>query len=171
MKTKFIFMMCVMVVLSTLLYGCSDNYQNVIRIHIRANSNSAIDQEIKLQVRDQVIEYITPLIIDALDVTMVKSILTNNLRGIETVADTVLERNGFMYKSAAYVDNEYFPTREYGEYYFPADYYDALIINLGSGTGDNWWCVAYPPLCFVGEGEGSVVYKSKILEIVNRYFK
>ena len=171
MKTKFILVMCVMVVLSTLLYGCSENYQDVIRIHIRANSNSTVDQAIKLQVRDQVIEYITPLIIDALDVDMVKSILNNNLSGIEAVANDVLKENGFMYKSEAYVDNEYFPTREYGEYYFPADYYDALIINLGSGTGDNWWCVAYPPLCFVGEGEGSVVYKSKILEIINRYFK
>ena len=171
MRTKFIMVMLVMLVISMMLYGCSNNYNDVIRIHIRANSNEVIDQEIKMKVKNYVVDYITPLIIDASNVSEVKEILSNNLDSIENVVDEVLEKNGFMYKSEAYVDNEYFPTREYGEYYLPADYYDALIIKLGTGTGDNWWCVAYPPLCFVGDGEGQVVYKSKILEIINKYFK
>ncbi|MBQ9791703.1 MAG: stage II sporulation protein R [Clostridia bacterium] len=170
MKTKFLLIMAVSLFISFMLYGCGDTYKDVVRIHIRANSNTEIDQSIKLKVRDNIVSYITPLIIDAENLDEVKMILSSNISGIESVADSVLIENGFKYTSHAYLDNEYFPTRAYGEYSFPADFYDALIINLGQGVGDNWWCVAYPPLCFVGEGEGDVVYKSKILEIIEKYF-
>ena len=70
------------------------------------------------------------------------------------------------------MNNEYFPERIYGEYTFPAGRYDALIIELGSGEGQNWWCVAFPPLCFVPNSSGGekVVYKSWIKEILDRIF-
>ena len=153
--------------------GCSDHKSNnVIRIHIRANSNSDVDQNVKLKVRDQIINYITPLIAKCSDSNDVKKILSNNLENIEEVADEVLLLNGFNYVSNAGINNEYFPSREYNGNIFPSDYYDALIINLGTGNGDNWWCVAYPPLCFVGEDSNmnGVKYKSKILEIIEKYF-
>lgn len=76
----------------------------------------------------------------------------------------------FSYRSKASVREEEFPTRVYEDLTLDAGYYDALILELGSGKGDNWWCVVYPPLCFTG-GECGYVYKSKILEIIESFKK
>lgn len=154
--------------------GCAGSEgNNVVRIHIRANSNNVCDQDVKMQVKDSVVEYITPLIATCKNVNDVKEVLNINLDNIEKVADKVLELNGFDYISHASINNEYFPSRSYGEVVFPADYYDALILNLGSGKGNNWWCVAYPPLCFVGEVDETqnIKYKSKLLEMISDFFK
>lgn len=154
------------------LVGCgSVDNNNVVRIHIRANSNSDSDQSIKLVVRDNVINYITPLIANCSNSEDVKITLENNLDSIENIADQVLKDNGYDYISNAQINYEYFPSRDYNGTTFPADYYDALIVNLGTGKGNNWWCVAYPPLCFVGEdnGGGKVEYKSKLVELINKY--
>jgi stage II sporulation protein R len=151
------------------LTGCGDT-NNLVRIHIRANSNSSVDQNVKLEVRDSVIDLITPLIAECDNSEEVKSALNENLPVIEQCADEVLSSSGFDYVSRARICNEYFPSRSYGGEVYPADYYDALIIELGSGKGDNWWCVAYPPLCFVGEGVGNVQYRSKLLDMISRFF-
>lgn len=150
--------------------GCSVE-NSVVRIHIRANSNLDIDQEVKLDVRDKVVEFITPLIATCENSKDVKAVLEDNLSEIENVADEVLSLCGFDYVSNAKINNEYFPTREYDGVVFSADYYDALILELGSGKGDNWWCVAYPPLCFVGECNDSenIEYKSKLVELINKF--
>ncbi len=150
--------------------GCTES-NDVIRIHIRANSNSVEDQSIKLVVRDNIIEYITPLIEECDNSSDVKKTLKNNLDNINNVALKVLRDNGYDYDSNSSVVNEYFPSRNYDGQIFDAGYYDALIINLGSGSGNNWWCVAYPPLCFVGDNtDGEVQYKSKIVEMIEKYF-
>lgn len=168
MKRLTILLLCLISIF--VISGCGVT-NDVVRIHIRGNSNSTFDQEIKLKVRDDVVEFITPLLADCKNSSDVKNILKQNLTNIESVADSVLISNGFEYSSSAKINNEYFPTREYDGEVFPADYYDALIINLGSGEGNNWWCVAYPPLCFVGEVDGgSVKYKSKIVELINKFF-
>ena len=163
-----------LVCFSFVFFGCTQNTvsnNEVVRIHIRANSNNEEDQNVKLKVRDNVINFITPLIAECNNSCDVKNVLGDNLNGIEKVADKVLEECGFKYYSNAKINNEYFPSREYGGKVFPADYYDALILELGSGAGDNWWCVAYPPLCFVGyESGNNIVYKSKIVELINKYF-
>lgn len=154
------------------MVGCGVADDGVVRIHIRANSNNVEDQEVKLCVRDRVIGFITPLIAECSNSGEVKEMLTLRLDDIENIADNVLSESGFEYVSRAEIRNEYFPTRQYGDKVFPADYYDALIVELGSGIGDNWWCVAYPPLCFVGDdvGGGSVKYRSKLVELINKYF-
>jgi stage II sporulation protein R len=169
MKRFGMFLMVVLV--CVMIFGCSYKNNSVVRIHIRANSNSVCDQEVKLKVRDAIIDHITPMIVSCEDAHDVKYIISQNLLSIELVANQVLINNGFNYVSCATVRNEYFPSREYSGEVFPADYYDALIIELGEGVGDNWWCVAYPPLCFVGEdvGNTSIKYKSKILELINKY--
>ena len=170
MIKKFISLMFVVFV-SCMLVACGGE-EEVLRIHIRANSNSSADQEVKLKVRDNVIAFITPLIAECSSCDEVKQYLDSNLMDIEKVANAVLAENGFDYYSNASIRNEYFPTREYDGNVLPADYYDALILELGSGRGDNWWCVAYPPLCFVGEDVGlnSVRYRSKLIEIINKCF-
>ncbi len=149
--------------------GCNsvDN-DSILRIHIRANSNSVRDQEIKLTIRDELIKYITDSIEGLDSCNDVKRVLSSEILNIESIADAVLERDGYGYVSRASIRREYFPTRSYDGLSFPAGYYDALIVELGDGVGDNWWCVAYPPLCFVGEdvGDYSVRYRSKIIDFI-----
>lgn len=169
---KKVFAIMLMILSSFTLCACNNNYDDVVRIHIRANSNCEIDQQVKLIVRDDVVELITPLIAECKSSQDVKDTLSDNLCIIEETANNVLRENGFSYVSHAKISNEYFPTRDYDGKTFPSDYYDALIVELGSGKGDNWWCVAYPPLCFVGKdvGTGNIKYKSKIIELINKYF-
>ena len=137
------------------LSGCVDTKnrkQDCVRIHIRANSNSEIDQSVKLDVRDAVVNYLTPLLSDC------KS------------SDDVLLDKGFPYRATVRLSEEKFPYRKYDDVSFPAGVYDALIVELGEGTGNNWWCVCYPPLCFVpDDGSENFRYKSKIVEIIKKF--
>ena len=87
----------------------------------------------------------------------------------EKQADKILREHGFTYGARASLRQEEFPTRVYEDITLSAGVYDALILELGTGEGDNWWCVVYPPLCFAG-GNGNVVYKSKIAEIIRNFF-
>lgn len=140
-----------------------------LRIHIRANSNDYLDQTVKYQVRNAVTEFLTPKIAECDTKKKAETLLSSNLTEIEKVANAVLKENGFNYKSKASVKNELFPTRKYDDLTLDGGYYDALIIELGEGDGDNWWCVVYPPLCFVGDGV-EYQYKSKIKEIIDHFF-
>lgn len=141
-----------------------------LRIHIRADSNLEKDQAVKYKVKDAIVKYLTPYIAECDTKKKAETLLSSRLGEIEAVADKLLKENGFSYSSRAEVRREKFPTRVYGELELDSGFYDALIIELGSGEGDNWWCVVYPPLCFTGEGAG-YVYRSKILDIINDFFK
>ena len=140
-----------------------------LRIHIRADSNEEEAQRVKYAVRDRVVCYLTPLVSMCSSKEEAKKALQDNLKGIEETAEEVLKENGFSYGARASVREENFPTRIYEEVTLEAGVYDALILELGSGKGDNWWCVVYPPLCFQG-GQGNVVYKSRIKEIIEKFF-
>lgn len=140
-----------------------------LRIHIRANSNLSSDQQVKYLVKNQVVEFLTPYIVECNTKEQAQAMLSNNLKNIESVASRTLKQNGFEYSVKASVKNEQFPTRVYDGVCLDAGFYDALIIELGEGKGDNWWCVVYPPLCFTGEG-CSYIYKSKILQIIEEFF-
>lgn len=139
------------------------------RIHIRANSNLEEDQYVKYLIKDEVVEYLTPYLANCQSFEDVEQVLSSKIDGIQTVADNVLRENGFTYSTTAKINNEYFPTRSYAGYVLDSGYYDALILEIGEGIGDNWWCVVYPPLCFVDTTQ-NVVYKSKFLEIINKFF-
>ncbi len=140
-----------------------------LRIHIRANSNEEVDQAVKYLVRDSVVEFLTPLVAEYDDKEEAMLGLKENLRQVEEEANRVLEGQGFTYTTKAKLTTERFPTRAYGEYVLPAGAYSALVLELGEGSGDNWWCVVYPPLCFAGENT-NVIYKSKIKEIIRRFY-
>lgn len=143
----------------------------VVRIHIRANSNSSEDQAVKLLVRDSVTAYLTDRLSGCSDKAEALNVLEEDKNKIANIADNALYNNGFNYKTTVCVKNDYFPDKEYDGYVFPAGYYDALMIYLGEGVGDNWWCVAFPPLCFVPEGDGErVQYKSWVKEILDKIF-
>lgn len=155
------------------LTGCTQNKESYLRIHIRANSNLSIDQNVKYLVKDEVVMFLTPIIANSVSFEDVKQKLENNKSNIENVCNSVLKNAGFNYTAKAKIATEYFPTRAYGEYVLESDFYDALIIELGEASGDNWWCVVYPPLCFLNAKEingTSIKYKSKLIEIINNFF-
>ncbi|MDE6059726.1 MAG: stage II sporulation protein R [Clostridia bacterium] len=140
-----------------------------LRVHIRANSNGADDQAVKYKVRDKVVEFLTPTVADCETKGEAIEKISSKLSEIEAVADQVLRANGYTYGARASIRKEEFPTRVYEEVTLEAGVYDALILELGTGTGDNWWCVVYPPLCFTS-GNGNIIYKSKIAEIIQKFF-
>lgn len=157
----------IVVVFMSKLSQTTDVKKTFVRIHIRANSNLTIDQNVKYKVKDGVVNYLTPLFLDCSTKEQAQNIISNNLYNIKQIADNILKQNGFNYCSNAKLNNEYFPTRSYDGVVLESGFYDALIVELGSGEGDNWWCVVYPPLCFV-ENQQNVVYKSKFLEIIKK---
>lgn len=143
-----------------------------IRIHIRANSNGTGDQAVKYAVRDRITAYLEDALSACTTKREAQAVLQRESQNLVRIADGTLSAHGFAYKSSVRMGNEYFPDRDYDGYTFPAGNYDALVINLGSGSGDNWWCVAFPPLCFVPDGDNGekVVYKSWIKEILDKLF-
>ena len=138
-----------------------------LRIHIRANSSNKSDQDVKYKVKDEVVEYLTPVIANSSSKAEVIRRIENQKDEIKTLIDDFLRKNGYAYSSTVGIKNEKFPTRVYEDTTLPEGYYDAIIINLGSGKGENWWCVVYPPLCFTGGKD--VKYRSKILEIIEKF--
>ena len=165
---------CLVVLFTMLCFGCVNKQnESYLRIHIRANSNLEIDQNVKYKVKDFVVDFLTPIIAECNSFEDVKLSLENNKTQIENVCNNVLKTEGFSYVASASITNEYFPTRAYGNYVLESDFYDALVIELGEASGDNWWCVVYPPLCFLDaknlDLEG-VKYKSKLVELINNFF-
>lgn len=143
-----------------------------IRIHIRANSNASNDQNVKYAVKDAIVEYLTPVVAGSKNRADVYSRIAAVLPALEREADKVLRRSGFEYGARAKMTAEEFPHRVYQETVLEGGVYDALVMELGGGAGDNWWCVVYPPLCFVdakGTGADGISYKSKIAELIRSF--
>ncbi|MDD4110452.1 MAG: stage II sporulation protein R [Clostridia bacterium] len=139
-----------------------------LRIHIRANSNLETDQSIKYLVKDAVVKVMIPILAECETKKEAEIVISNNFDLIEQTANNVLFSNGFSYTSSARLATEEFPTRDYDNLVLEKGFYDALILDLGEGSGNNWWCVVYPPLCFLNSnatGEG-IVYRSKLIEII-----
>jgi stage II sporulation protein R len=146
---------------------------NFLRLHIRANSNSSADQEIKHAVRRNIIDELTPTFAFVTSKSQAMQTLAQRLPYIEESTNKLLNTSGFNYSSKIHLRQEHFPARNYNGHNLAQGIYDALIIELGDATGDNWWCVVYPPLCFLDnniEGERGVIYRSRIQEIIKRFF-
>lgn len=123
----------------------------VIRFHVRANSETARDQEVKMQVKDAVVSYLQPVLEEAEDVEEAAFLLSEKLSDIRGVAEKVLQQEKCIYEVNVSLKKESFPQKTYGDCTFPAGTYSAVVIELGSGQGHNWWCMLYPGLCFVDE--------------------
>lgn len=140
-----------------------------LRVHIRANSNLAEDQNVKYKVRDGLVAYLTPAVAECATKREAMEKIGGKLDEIALVAQNILRAEGYDYGARASLRQEEFPTRVYEGVTLEAGVYDALILELGTGSGDNWWCVVYPPLCFTS-GNGNVIYKSKIAEIIQKFY-
>lgn len=122
---------------------------SLIRLHVLANSDSAADQELKRKVRDEIIEAIAPEFLPSGDIDSARLTALNNLDRIELIASRVIKAEGMNYPVTAELGTFPFPTKHYGAFILPAGEYEAVRVVIGSGGGTNWWCVLFPPLCFV----------------------
>lgn len=170
-KIVIIILLIVGIVCMGLVLPESEEY-DYLRIHIRANSNTVADQNVKYKVKDALVEYLTPYLCNVPSKTDAIDIINSLTTTLENVCQNVLRAEGFNYSVNIKINNEYFPTRTYSNTTLESGYYDAVIVELGDAIGDNWWCVMYPPLCFVNKNENTmqIKYKSKILEWILNLF-
>lgn len=150
--------------------------QDAIRLRIKANSNSDIDQNVKLEIKDEVNEYMTEILMDVEDYEEAKKIIYDNLDEIKIIVNERLLSEGLTYDNYVDYGQTYFPAKAYNGYIYPAGEYEAVYIELGDGSGDNWWCVLFPPLCLVNgavdieesndEVNNEIEYKFLIVEYI-----
>lgn len=127
--------------------------ENLIRFHVIANSDASFDQALKLKVRDRVLKEMGEKF-KTDDIGMAKEIIVENTEYIEKIAMEEINRNGFNYPVKVALEEHSFPTKNYGSITLPAGDYEALRVVIGSGQGKNWWCVLFPPLCFIDVKQG-----------------
>jgi len=123
--------------------------EKLLRLHVLANSDSDSDQALKLKVRDAVLAYMAAEAPEFADAAEASQWVSGHMDGLEKTAREVIAQNGFDYDVALELGTSHFPVKTYGSLTFPAGEYQALRILIGEGAGKNWWCVMYPPLCFV----------------------
>ena len=167
-KMKFVFIIFTLLFAYTLF--CAFTYANttfakisnsVFRLHVIAASNSEEDQNLKYLVRDKIISYISDLSSNLHTKEDTMNEIYNNLRNVQSIAQDVIYENGFDYTVSVEMGNSYFPTKNYGDISLPNGYYDCLNIKIGKAEGQNWWCVLFPPLCFIDVSSGIVSETSK----------
>ena len=163
-----LFLISIIILTVTVSSGSQNEQNEYLRIHIRANSNSVEDQNVKYEIKEALVKYLTPFIANCNTKNQAISLIKNKQSVLTKIANEILLKKGFNYLSKVAVRNEEFPTRVYEDLTLEKGYYDAVIVELGRATGDNWWCVVYPPMCFTGN-ESGIVYKSKILEIIKNF--
>lgn len=168
MKTKIcvVLGLIVLVIAGALCIPYEEIDYDYLRLHIRANSNMAVDQNVKYEIKDLMVDFLTPYFCNLTSKQEAIDKVEELTPQIENKCEGLLRSRGFMYSVNVKVNNEYFPTRTYNNTTLESGYYDAVIIELGDAVGDNWWCVMYPPLCFVNKNENNmqIKYKSKIVE-------
>ncbi|MGG7165201.1 stage II sporulation protein R [Clostridium ihumii] len=151
---------------STITYGMNriakpsmeDISEKLIRFHVIANSDSEGDQAVKLKVRDEVLRYISPRLKEAKSINESREIIKNEDENLIKIAKKTLIENGYDYKLESTLSKEYFPVKTYGNITLPQGKYEAYRIIIGEGQGHNWWCVMFPPLCFVDVSKGQISY-------------
>ena len=121
--------------------------ENVVRLHILAESNSEIDQQVKLKVRDALLKKNTELLSSKVTPENAEEYFENSKEELEKCANEVLKENGFNYTAKITLGKEYYTTRTYEDLTFPAGTYTSVKVVLGSGEGKNWWCVMFPSMC------------------------
>lgn len=143
-----------------------------LRLHIRANSNNEIDQNVKYDIKDMVLEFLSPHLCNVESKQKAVEIVEEYHNVLKSLCLNVLNEYELKYDVNIKVANEYFPTREYCNTVLNAGNYDAVIIDIGDAVGENWWAIMYPPLCFVNKNENTmqIKYKSIIYEWWQKLF-
>ena len=166
------FVVCILLIfgLINLLSGCTSTqmrteniiykYEDVkdilIRFHVIANSDSKEDQNLKLKVKDNIIEYLYPFLENANSLDEARKIIIQNEDNILMITNETIKENGNNYSARVELAKDNFPDKSYGNITLPHGEYEALRIIIGDGNGKNWWCVMFPPLCFIDVTKGEI---------------
>ena len=157
-------LLIIFIVVSAISYvsAVSENISgSVFRLHVIANSDSDDDQNLKYIVRDNLINYMNSLTTNITSKNEAIEIAKQHEKEFYDIAKKTIEENGYNYDVKVNIGNFYFPTKYYGDITLPAGYYDSLNVEIGNANGKNWWCVMFPPLCFVDVSTGIVPAESK----------
>jgi len=130
--------------------------KSVIRFHVLANSDSEEDQALKVRVKDEVLSHLKPELSAAQSVDETRLLIESKLSDIQSHANAVVQACGYDYTVTATLSQDFFPTKNYGDITFFPGEYEALRIVIGEGEGQNWWCVMFPPLCYMDVTEGKI---------------
>ena len=126
---------------------CDELREGVLRLHILANSDSAEDQQLKLLVRDKILETASPYLENACDIDTAIAVINENIGEITAAANGTIREQGFSYTATAAVEKNFFDNREYDDFTLPAGVYNSLTVRIGEANGHNWWCVVFPGVC------------------------
>ena len=149
--------------------ACTYDYKDkLIRFHVIANSDSDKDQKLKLKVRDEVISYLQPKLENSNSIEESEKIIKNEYKTLENISKKVISKNGYNYTVKVGLEYSNFPAKQYSSVVLPAGKYKALRIIIGEGKGKNWWCVMFPPLCFIDDQNGIIDEKTvkKLKEVL-----
>ncbi len=130
--------------------ACTYNYkEKLIRFHVIANSDTQNDQELKLKVRDAIIDYLQPKLEKSKSIQESEKIIKLEYDNLQQISKDIIHKNNYNYEVTVNLEYSNFPAKQYSSVVLPAGKYKALKIVIGEGKGKNWWCVMFPPLCFV----------------------
>ena len=142
-----------------------------IRIRVIANSNSEYDQEIKRKVKETIEYDMYNLLKNTKELEEARGIIKNNLDSVENNIYTLLQKEKYPLNFNVNFGLNYFPKKEFKGIIYDEGYYESVVVTLGEGLGDNWWCVLFPPLCMIEAEESTEVeYTTMVEEIINKYF-
>ena len=142
--------------------------KEAIRVRVIANSNSDYDQNIKNDVEDKMYN----LLKDTRDINTARNIINNNLYNIDNSVEKTLKNNDYKLGYNINFGYNYFPSKEYKGIKYEEGMYESLVVTLGSGKGDNWWCVMFPPFCLIEAHESNttdIEYRWYIKDLINKY--
>ena len=157
-------LLCIFILISAISYVdavSTDIANSVFRLHVIANSDSTEDQSLKYKVRDSLLEYMNSISENCTSKEEIIELAKNHTQEFYDIAKQVISENGYDYDVNINIGNFDFPTKTYGDISFPVGSYDALRVEIGNASGQNWWCVMFPPLCFVDVSSGIVPDESK----------
>lgn len=169
---KLFFVVLIIIIIFTTSIKAKQNIipDEAIRLRVIANSNSKYDQQIKLEVKDQIQLELYNLLKSTKGIEEARKIIKDNINELDSNVKKVLEKEKYNKNYTISYGQNYFPEKEYKGVKYKEGYYESLVITLGEGEGNNWWCVLFPPLCLVeAEEADEVEYKFFIKELIDKY--
>jgi len=140
--------------------------KDIIRFHVRANSDKKEDQDLKLKVRDEILDVMGEKFNKVNSLEESREVIKENIDEMKIIAREVIANNGKDYDVAISLGQDYFPIRKYGNMVFPQGEYETLMIEIGEGKGQNWWCVMFPPLCFIDITHSVAIEEDELEEYI-----
>lgn len=144
-----------------------------IRVRVIANSNSIHDQTMKMKVKEQIEKTISPMLIDVDNVEEARTIINEQLSQLETNVEALFNENDYDKSIMIHFGDNYFPEKDYKGVHYEEGEYESLVVTIGAGEGDNWWCVLFPPLCLLEAEESDatdVEYQFFITKMLEKIF-